>query len=257
MTYLEKIIPQLAYPLGLSLSLSLLALLLLALRRHRSAMSALAVAVLWSGAWSLPAVSDALRLSLEGRFVNQAIADLPEAGAVVVLGGGITPMPREWPYPDLGRGADRVWHGARIYHAGKAPLVVISGGHLPWLGERTSEAEAMQTFMADLGVPSDAMLVEDRSVNTRGNAVFTAELLREQGIGRVLLVTSSLHMQRALASFRAAGVDAIPAATDFEVVPQPNHVLRWLPDAQALADSTRALKEYLGLWVYRWRGWAE
>ncbi len=69
-------------------------------------------------------------------------------------------------------------------------------------------------------------------------------------------MTSALHMLRALAAFRAAGVDAVPAATDFEVMPRPDNLLRWLPDAQALADSTRALKEYLGMAVYWWRGWA-
>jgi uncharacterized SAM-binding protein YcdF (DUF218 family) len=72
-----------------------------------------------------------------------------------------------------------------------------------------------------------------------------------------LLVTSALHMPRALATFRALGVDTIPAPTDFEAVPQPFHPLRWLPDAETLAASTQAIKEYLGLWVYRWRGWAE
>ncbi|MFW6028097.1 MAG: YdcF family protein [bacterium] len=256
MLYLDKILVQLAYPLGLSLSLSLLALLLVALHRPRLGMGALAIAVLWTGMWSLPAVSDPLRLSLEGQFANQPVAALPKADAVVVLGGGISSVPPDWPYPDLGRGADRVWHAARLYHAGKAPLVVITGGRLQWLGDRTSEAEAMKDFLDDLGVPSGAVLVEDRSASTRENAVFTAELLSKRGIDGVLLVTSALHMRRALATFHAAGIDAIPAATDFEVMPEPNHVLRWLPDAATLADSTRALKEFLGLWVYRWRGWA-
>ena len=215
------------------------------------------MAIFWLGLWSLPVVSDALSLSLERRFVNQTVAELPLADAVVVLGGGMAPAPPEWPYPDLGGGADRVWQGARIYHAGKAPLVIISGGSLPWLGKRMSEAEAMWQLLADLGVPSDAVLFESRSRSTRENALYTAKLVQERGLDQVLLVTSALHMPRALATFRAAGIDAIPAATDFEVMPEPNHVLRWLPDAAALAKSSRAFKQYIGLWVYRWRGWAE
>lgn len=109
----------------------------------------------------------------------------------------------------------------------------------------------MREFLADLNVPPDALLIEDSSASTRENAVFTAGLLNERGIDRVLLVTSALHMQRALATFRAVGIDAAPAAADFEVMPEPNQILRWLPDAAALADSTRALKEYLGFWVYQ------
>jgi uncharacterized SAM-binding protein YcdF (DUF218 family) len=159
-------------------------------------------------------------------------------------------------YPDLGSGADRIWHAARIYHAGKAPLLVLSGGHFAWMGERDVEAEAMQGFLRDLGVPAEALLLEGRSGNTRENAVFSAELLRERGVQRILLVTSALHMRRALGTFRAVGLDAVPAATDFEVTSEPYHAVRWLPDAEALAAGTRALKEFLGWWVYRARGWA-
>jgi uncharacterized SAM-binding protein YcdF (DUF218 family) len=180
-----------------------------------------------------------------------------EVDAVVVLGGGITPAPPDWPYPDLGQGADRVWHAARIYRAGKAPRVILSGGRLPWLGARASEAVAMRQFLTDLGVPPDAVWIENHSRSTHENALQTARLLEQHGLQQVLLVTSALHLPRALATFRAAGINALPAPTDFEVMPEPPHLLRWLPDAEALFDSTRALKEYWGLWVYRWRGWAE
>ena len=157
----------------------------------------------------------------------------------------------------MGAAADRVWHAARIYRAGKAPRVILSGGRMAWQGERLSEADATRRFLIDLGVPAEALLFEDHSRSTRENARYSAELIRAHGFARVLLVTSALHMPRALATFRAVGVDAIPAPTDFEVMPEPAHLLRWLPDAEALVASSRALKEYLGLWVYRWRGWAE
>ena len=256
MLYFDKIASQLIYPLGLSLSLTLLALMLFALRRRRQGLICIGTALCWLGLWSLPVVSDTLRLSLETQFENRPVADLPTADAIVVLGGGISSVPPDWPYPNLSEGADRVWHAARLYHAGKAPRMIISGGSLPWLGKRISEAEATRQFLVDLGVPEDALMLEDRSCSTRENALYTAELLQEHGLDRVLLVTSALHMPRALATFRNAGVNAVPAPADFEVIPEPTHILRWLPDAEALSESTRAIKEYLGLWVYRWRGWA-
>jgi len=256
MLYLDKLLAQLAYPLGLSLALCLLALLFFLLDRRRLGGAALAVAIVWLGLWSLPAVSDAARLSLEGRFANRAVTEVPEADVVVVLGGGLGGGPRDWPYPDLGAGADRLWQAARAWHAGKARWVIISGGSMPWQGDRRPEAEAARSFLERLGVPDEVLLSEDRSRNTRENALYSAELIRTRGFERVLLVTSALHMPRALATFRAVGIDATPLPADFEVMPEPPHPLRWVPDAQALADSTRALKEYLGLWVYRWRGWA-
>jgi uncharacterized SAM-binding protein YcdF (DUF218 family) len=257
MLYLDKLLTQLAYPLGFSIVVAVLALVLLIAGRRRSGLLALSAGILWLGLWSIPIVSDALRLSLEGRFGREPVGALPAADAVLVLGGGIRGGPPDWPDPDLGRASDRVWHAARIYHAGKAARVIVSGGSMPWAGDRRSEADAMLRFLADLGVPPDAILLEGRSRNTRENALFTAEILGAEGIERVLLVTSALHMPRALATFRAAGIDAVPAPTDFEVMSEPAHFIRWLPDAEALSDSTRALKEYVGWWLYRWRGWAE
>lgn len=62
-------------------------------------------------------------------------------------------------------------------------------------------------------------------------------------------------MPRLLAVLRAAGVEAVPAATDFEVDQDPARLLRWLLSAEALQRSIYALHEWIGLAVYRWRGW--
>lgn len=254
--YLDKLLAQLAYPLGLSLSLCVVSLLLAGLRRRRWSVMVMVLGISWLCVWSLPMVSDALRVSLEGRFANRPITELPSADVAVVLGGGINSGPPNWPYPNLGEAADRVWHAARLYRAGKVASLILSGGRQPWQGKGPPESEAMRQFLNDLGVPDAALQFEHRSRSTRENALYSAELIRSQGVARVLLVTSALHMPRALASFRAVGIEVIPAPCDFEVKPAPAHALRWLPDAGALAASTRALKEYLGWWVYWWRGWA-
>ena len=115
----------------------------------------------------------------------------------------------------------------------------------------------MLEFLTDLGVPKDRIVVEGQSRNTYENAREASELLAERGIERVILVTSALHMPRALATFRATQLDVVPAPTDFEVTTVGERtLLDLLPDAEALQGSSRALKEYLGLWVYRKRGWA-
>ncbi len=115
----------------------------------------------------------------------------------------------------------------------------------------------MVQFLGDLGVPQDKVLAERNSQTTFGNAQGTKQLLASKGIAEVLLVTSALHMRRAEATFRASGIRVIAAPTDYESVPEPRWTaLDYLPDAAALALSSRALKEYLGLWVYQARGWA-
>lgn len=105
----------------------------------------------------------------------------------------------------------------------------------------------MRQFMMDLGVPAAAVLTEERSRNTRENAEMSARLLRERGIQKVLLVTSALHMRRAVHLFEQQGLVVHPVATDHEVG-SPNARMDWLPDANALDGSALAFKEMVGYW---------
>ena len=56
----------------------------------------------------------------------------------------------ERPTPDLGEAADRMWAGAKLYNAGKAPKVLLTGGSQPWNGLTTSEADGMADLMISL-----------------------------------------------------------------------------------------------------------
>jgi uncharacterized SAM-binding protein YcdF (DUF218 family) len=255
---MDKLAVALISPLGIALVLGTMAVLLgLVGGRRRAGRSARppsgrwsvvlgAIAVLVLALGSMPVVSHALRGHIESKFPPTPIRDLPTAQAIVVLGGGIRPPEPGAAAPDLGAGADRVWFGARLYHAGKAPLVVLSGGSDP-RSSATSEADASVPLIRDLGVPAQALLLERDSRDTLQNARFTAPLLRERGIRRILLVTSALHMPRAMAKFQAEGFEVLPAATDHEA--QRHHTPSdWLPTAIALDGTARAIKELVGIW---------
>lgn len=253
---ISKIMTQLAMPLSVSGLLIFLGMLVLLLRRSLVSVGLVLAGLAWLWLWAMPAFSEGVRAMLEGQYPPLALEAIPEAGAVVVLGGGVEPAVPPRLFPDLGDASDRVWHGVRLLQAGKAPRLVLSGGALPWHAEGGPESQAMLAFVTDLGVPRERVLIESQSATTRGNAVQTAQLMAERGVRRVLLVTSALHMRRAEAAFRAVGLEVVPAATDYEVVEQGDTALDYMPDAQALADSSRAFKEILGLFVYRLRGWA-
>lgn len=248
-----KLVALLVAPLGTALALGLLGVLLLMFDRmgaKRWALGLLVCAFGWLTLWSLPVVSDALRGSMEARAGDRVLSRLPQASAAVVLGGGMSgPRPPQRPDPDLGRAADRVWHAARLYHAGKAPLLVLSGGMV-----RTgngSEAEAMRSLLLVLGVPDAAIFLEEDSTNTQSNVAHTVAVLRSRGLQQPLLVTSALHMPRARAEFERAGASVTPAPTDFEVIDQPQDLLQWLPSSDALEGSGRAFKELLGQLIWR------
>ena len=219
---------------------------------------ALIVLLLASNNW----VANGIVQSLEWQQIPPG--KLPTADAIVVLGGGTKPAFAPRPAVDLGEGGDRVFYGAQLYREGKAPVVIASGGRIAWRGAGPSESSDMAAILKTLGVPATAILQDPTSLNTYQNAVNVRKILQERGIRRILLVTSAMHMPRSLQIFRRQGIVAIPAPTDFLVtqpdLEEPNSspqatLLSLLPDSERLEKTTRALKEYIGMVVYRLQGW--
>ena len=254
--FLSKLLPLFIYPLGFSILLAILAVFFFSLKRRRPgmAMALLSVIILWVS--SAPAFSDYLLANLERNYLPIAVNKSPAADAIVVLGGGVSAADYPRIDVDLGDASDRVLHAARLYRAGKAPVVIAVGGSIPWLDASIPESLAITALLQEWGVSKKAIILESESLNTYQNAVNTKRLIDKHGIKSVLLVTSAMHMPRALATFYTAGIDAIPSPTDYEVVDKAEiTILDFLPDADALSETTRAVKEYLGFVVYRLRGW--
>ena len=242
MDLLRETLVALTYPLALTLVVLLVAALAYALKWRRSALVLAIAGVAWSGIWSVPNNAEWLRESLEQRHAIDTEASSPTAYAIVVLGGGgYTWISRPGVTLDNLK-YSRLAAGARLYRAGRAPRVILSGG-----GESgRSEARNMARGMRKFGVPEAALLLEERSRDTSTNARYTAEVARQHDIHRILLVTSGVHMPRASLLFRRTGVEVVEVP-----VPEPTFggdwADRWLPSPRALWRSGRALKEYAGL----------
>jgi uncharacterized SAM-binding protein YcdF (DUF218 family) len=253
---LTKIATQLAYPLDLGLGLVAVGAVLLLARRVRAGRTLVVAGFLLVYVFSVPLVGARLVNSLQLRVPPVRAEDAPRADAIVLLGGAVTPPapPLEW--MDLNGAVDRIFHAAHLYRAGKAPWIVVSGGGGPHPDAPQKPADVMADVLVELGVPRDALLLERQSRNTWENAVDSRQVLEAHGLRRVLLVTSAVHMPRALAIFRSLGVDAIPAPTDFSGgrPPSPGELMAWLPSADSLRATSIALKEYLGILVYRASG---
>ena len=242
---------MLAPPLGAALALEGLGIFCLALRRIRvgSALVSAGFVLLWVA--STPAVAAWLALPLERGVVSPALPEIEPADAILLLGGAMKPAlpPRE--FGEVGEAGDRVLHAARLYRAGKAPVVLVSGGRLPMQRGGPPEAATIESLLVALGVPVEAIVREEESTNTHENCARARNRLAEFGASDVLLVTSALHMRRALATCRHAGISARPAPTDYLVA---GH-LGWRPTISALSLTEQALHEWIGFVVYLARGW--
>ncbi|HEY9595711.1 MAG TPA: YdcF family protein, partial [Spirochaetia bacterium] len=184
-------------------------------RRRAVATWLLAVAAGMLFVASLPVVKDVLLRPLERAY--PAIArDVTGIGAVVVLGSGVeNGSPDEGGDPSLTQTAfKRVVYGSLVARSLDVP-VVVSGG-TTWQNRGTkSEAAVAQTLLVRLGMPAERVVMEERSRTTWENARNTASILRERGVGRVALVTSAIHMPRAMLAFTRAGVLCVAAPTDY------------------------------------------
>lgn len=249
----SKFCIALVSPLGTCFLLAGIGLALFWLRRPRAGRACLCAGMAWLLLWSLPLPSFWLCSAIERRFAQRPAPDYATADAIVVLGGGMVGSRPGWiDRPQLGPAADRVWFAAQLFRAGRAPRVIVSAGSDASDGQ--VEADATAAFLEDLGVPASALLLDRRSRDTAQNASYSQAILREHRLAKVLLVTSALHMPRALAAFRKLGIEAVPAPADFSVSPSGPWPQRWLPNADALDASSRAIKEVVGLWGYRLRG---
>lgn len=246
---LQKLATFLISPLGTTLILWLLSLVALHTARPRLHAPARWLAItglLWLWLWSTPLAAEALARQIEQGTGPRRVQDTPTADVIVVLGGALRPAREpDLPYPDMGAGADRVWHAARLYHAGKAPFILASGGNTT--PGAPPEAAAIRDLLRNLGVPAPAIVLEGQSLDTVGNATYSAQIIRQRGWQRVLLVTSALHMPRAMRIFREAGIQATPAPTDIEAPSKQVELHHLIPTAAALDLSARAVKELAGM----------
>jgi len=226
-----------------------------------------AAAVVWrrrSAAGWLAGAAGAVLLVFSSGPVANGLTRLAEAGvrstlrpgvvydAAIVLGGGIDPdASKASGRVELNPAGDRMIAGLELFLSGRAQNLLLSaGGPEP---EEPVEADWGAKLLRSLGVPADRIVLERESRNTRENAERSALIVRERGWKTLLLVTSAMHMPRAAASFRRAGLEVDVLPVDRRHGAKGGN---WLPRVESLERSTGALRELAGRLVYRLAGYA-
>lgn len=252
MTYIVgKVVQFLIAPINIVLFLLVLALLF---RRRAPKLSGwslfLGVALLYVSANELTAFL--LMRGLEHQYPVITSTDVPPAEAIVALGGTVYPI--KFPRVEAEEiSGSRMLRVSRLFHAGKAPVIVCSGGTLykSSLGTERSEAEDIRDVLMSHQVPESALLLEKSSWNTNENAKATAKILREKGIKKIILVTSAFHMPRAVALFEREGFEVIAAPSDARAAGLGINLGIFLPSSEALRRTTLAINEYVGYYGYK------
>ena len=91
---------------------------------------------------------------------------------------------------------------------------------------------------------------EIESRDTAENAVYSARILKADGIARIALISNAWHLPRATALFERQGMEVLPAPTIFSMG-KITLFAELLPSSDALDKSATALHEWLGILVQR------
>ncbi len=214
---------------------------LIALRWRYTGLTVIALGGLALLVLSLPVTADATTDALV-RHRPLDLSDAAEGQAIVILGGGVVRHAPEYGGASLTTASVlRCRYGAKLHRETGLPILVSGGNPL---GTDVADAEAMRRFLTtELGTP--VRWVEAASRNTAENAIESRRTLAQDGVSRVVLVTHALHMKRAEAAFRRAGLEVIPAPIGFPVVGE-FRMTDLLPDSDALRRNAFVLKEWIG-----------
>lgn len=260
--YFSKMIPTFIYPVGLTFVLLVIALCCFRSEKLRRRFLVAALLVIWISGLPFPA-------AWLTRALETAYPPLPsgvKADMIVVLGGGTESFESPRPMVEIGGAGDRILYAAKLYHEGRADRILFGGAYFSVLtGQKTSVASEMAEVAKLLNVPEDAILLQETSLNTAEEAVADAEILRKENAKKIIVVTSATHMYRAVGLFEKQGFEVVPAPTDYSYSDAEWKTLttltpeKWyqyvIPQSGNIRALETALKEYLGIFVYRIRGW--
>ncbi|MEM1287521.1 MAG: YdcF family protein [Pseudomonadota bacterium] len=201
---------------------------------------------------------------LESRFpANPEIAQTPSA--IVVLGGGEDPAPSAtWNAMATNDAGDRFTHAMRRAVEFPTVPVLFTGGGFDPLGNPlfAGSAERVGTMLVGMGLDAGRVHIADEARNTAEHPLDLDELFTRLGIepsaeAPLLLITSAFHMARSVGVLCNAGfAPIIPDPTDFRTAPGQGwqHALGW-SYAGNLTNLQVAIREWVGLVVYRFRGY--
>jgi len=242
MIYLHKILPLIVSPMFLVIVIITWGVVF----RSRIA-GILAVSILII--CSLPIFSNKLITYLENGYTLSDASSAKTADAIVVLSGmvrtinGKNGLSYEW-----GEASDRIFAGIELIKKNKAPIMILTGGKLPWSVGKP-EGEYLRDVAIKYGVPNKNILLTENVENTDQEAKAVGKLLNKTS-PKIILVTSAFHMPRAQKVFEAVGINIEPFAVDFLSGADKYTIMNFIPSAGALNQTSFFIRELIGRLYY-------
>lgn len=166
-------------------------------------------------------------------------------------------LPNEQQLFPFAGASNRLHHAIELYKLGKVKKLLLSGGSGYVSNQEISESREAKRYLLRMGIPEADIIVEPTSRNTRENALFTTNLLKEMNPQpqKILLITSAHHLPRARRCFTKVGLSVTPFAIDATTESSTFHLENLVPSLNVLQTWQSLFKEWIGCFVYWMRGW--
>jgi len=244
--YFSRAVVELAAPFPFGVFLLVVAFILLLFRKIRLGACCLAIVLflyIFFGYGFLvrqrvvdmeslyPAITEEGLHALKSKQIN----------SIVVLGSGHVSDERISAVSQLGGSSlYRLIEGVRLLQVLPEAKLIVTGG----IGyDPVANADVVGRVALSIGVPRDRLIIENRPRDTLQEAEMLLPLLGKE---EFILVTSALHMERAMRIFQEQGMHPLAAPTDYvmkkEIVEPPG---RLFPSPGNLDLSRRILYEWM------------
>lgn len=226
-------------------------MLIIAVLRKRSRKKILLLSVFTFWFFSNAFICD--EISSLWEHETSSIENIQTKYDVGVVLGGMSAFDSKTNTVNFNKNADRLIYTEKLYRKGIINKILISGGSGMLIKNQYKEAFVMRSHLIENGIPDDDIIIENKSRNTKENAFLSAEILKRDFQNKsVLLITSALHMKRAIFCFEKAGIEVASFSTDNTNSNrniQLEHLL--LPNSKSFEKWESIIHEWVGYFVYR------
>ena len=249
--YLVKIIQMLLMPPALMILIILAGLIVLRWSQRYGKML-IASGIVLIVAVSLPILTNTLLNTMEYiPALSRKQLNSVNAQAIIILGGGSYLNAPEYEKDTVSTVTlERIRYGAYIYKQINLPILVTGGRVYDYV--KTAEATSMKAVLEnELNTP--VRWPEDQARNTWENAQYSYQILKQENITNIILVTHALHMPRSVMCFEAVGFEVTPAPLAFYSKNNNVSIRHFIPTAKSMYKLSQLMHETIGILWYRLR----
>ena len=191
--------------------------------------------------------------SLENQY--HPVEELPAlVNGIIVLGGSTEPMlAQAHGQAALNASAERLLYFSALARQYPSAKLVFSGGRGSPFSSGPTEADTAKTVLALSGMDVQRVFFEDKARNTYENATNSLRLIKPKADEVWILITSAMHMPRAVGTFQNVGWSVLPFPVDYSTAGR-TPLLGSFSVVDRLAAFSRASREWAALFTYRLLG---